>query len=74
MKTKIAALLFAVAAMLTTACEQQKWSDTKQLFPAEHAHAGHGDHGHEHKDDAHGAAAEGSEHKTPAAAHGEAKH
>ena len=32
MKTKIAAITLAAAAMLTTACEQHKWDETKQLF------------------------------------------
>ena len=42
MKTKIAAALFAVAAMLTTACEQHKWESTSKLFKghAEHGKAG----------------------------------
>jgi hypothetical protein len=48
MKTKIAAALFAIAAMLTSACEQHKWSETSQLFKA------HGEHGDDHgKADAH---------------------
>ena len=32
MKTKIAALLLAAAALLTNACEQHKWSETSKLF------------------------------------------
>lgn len=58
MKTKIAAALLAVSAMLPIACEQHKWSDTSQLFKS------HGDHG-----DAHGKAGEHG--KTEA--HGEKK-
>lgn len=42
MKTKIAAALLAIAAMLPTACEQHKWSETKQLFKA------HEEHGADH--------------------------
>jgi hypothetical protein len=67
MKTKIVAALFAIATMLTTACEQHKWSETSQLFKS------HGEHGH---GDAHGKAddhGKAGEHK--ADAHGEkAKH
>jgi hypothetical protein len=32
MKTKIAALFLAAFAMLTSACEQHKWSETQKLF------------------------------------------
>ena len=32
MKTKIAALLLAAAALLTNACEHHKWSETQKLF------------------------------------------
>jgi len=39
MKTKIAALLVAAFAMLTSACEQHKWDETKKLFK-EGEHAG----------------------------------
>ena len=45
MKTKIAALVLALAAMLTPACEQHKWDETKKLFKeGEHGGkpAGHG--------------------------------
>jgi hypothetical protein len=62
MKTKIAAALFAVAAMLTTACEKHNWSETSKLF--KHGeHAGHGE------GEAHGGA--GAAHE--GAAHGEKK-
>jgi hypothetical protein len=37
MKTKIAALLLAAAALLTNACEQHKWSETKKLFEEKEA-------------------------------------
>ena len=39
MKTKITALILAAAAMLSTACEQHKWDETKQLYK-EGEHAG----------------------------------
>jgi ABC-type oligopeptide transport system substrate-binding subunit len=39
MKTKFAALLLAVAALLTNACEQHKWSETSKLFKE----GGHGE-------------------------------
>jgi ABC-type oligopeptide transport system substrate-binding subunit len=39
MKTKIAALLLATAALLTNACEQHKWSETSKLFKE----GGHGE-------------------------------
>ena len=44
MKTKIAAITLATAAMFSTACEQHKWDETKQLFKdGEHgAKAEHG--------------------------------
>ena len=32
MKTKIAAISFAIVTMLATACEQHKWSETQKLF------------------------------------------
>lgn len=60
MKTKIAAVIFAVAAMLTPACEKHSWDETSQLFK------GHGEHGDAHgqvdghgekKAEAHGGAA-----------------
>jgi len=35
MKKKIAALVLAAAALLSNACEQHKWSETKQLYPEE---------------------------------------
>jgi hypothetical protein len=63
MKTRLAAAIFAVAALLTPACEQHSWSDTKQLFKShghgEHAEGEHGKahgdtHGEEKKADAHG--------------------
>lgn len=65
MKTRLAAAIFAVAALLTPACEQHSWNDTKELFKehghghAEHAEGehgkGHGDtHGAEKNADAHG--------------------
>ncbi len=45
MKTKITALLLAAFALLTSACEQHKWSETKQLFKeGEHSEA-KGEHG-----------------------------
>ena len=65
MKTKIAAAILAVAAMLPTACEQHKWSDTSQLFKE------HGEHGTDHGD-GHGKADAHGEKK--AEGHGEAKH
>ena len=49
MKTKIVAAFLALAAMLTAACEQHKWSETSQLFK-KHSAAGHhteaGESGH----------------------------
>jgi len=78
MKTKIAALLFAVATLLTTACEQHKWSETKKLFPEAHGTEGHGHAAGEHKEGEHGhgakAEAPHGEHKpaAPAEGHGEA--
>ena len=58
MKTKIATVLFAVATMLTSACEQHKWSDTKKLFNSHSPEGAHGDahggHGEKKADDAHG--------------------
>lgn len=65
MKTKIAAAFLAVAAMLPTACEQHKWSETSQLFKE------HGEHGAGHGDE-HGKAGAHGEKK--AEGHGEAKH
>jgi hypothetical protein len=61
MKTKIAAVLLAVTALFTTACEQHKWSDTKSLFEHESKPEAHGDeHGktdeHAAKPAEHGAA------------------
>lgn len=45
MKTKIAAVLLAAFAILTPACEQHKWDETKKLFK-EGEHAGSkGEHG-----------------------------
>jgi hypothetical protein len=76
MKTRIAAAIFAVAIMLTPACEQHRWEVTSKLFES-HEHHGEGDHskaegdhghGAEKKADAHGAEAHGAE-----AAHGEKK-
>jgi hypothetical protein len=65
MKTKIVAALFAVAAMLTPACEQHKWSETNQLFKS---HGDHAEQGHSHGHDKSG------DHAKPEA-HGEkAKH
>lgn len=32
MKTKIAAILLAAFSLLTSACEQHKWDETKKLF------------------------------------------
>jgi hypothetical protein len=48
MKIKIAAIMLAAAAMFSTACEQHKWDETKQLFKegkeGEHGKAGaHGE-------------------------------
>lgn len=60
MKTRIAAAIFAVAAMLTPACEQHSWKDASQFFKphGDHGHGhGHDDHG-SHKGDAHGHAAD----------------
>lgn len=49
MKTKIVAAFLALAGMLTTSCEQHKWSETSQLFK-KHSAAGHhteaGESGH----------------------------
>ncbi len=68
MKTRIAAAIFAVAAMLTPACEQHSWKETQQLFKP-HGHHEEGGHGHEEgKGDAHGHGAE-----KPADSHGSAK-
>ena len=58
MKTKIAAIVIAAFALLTSACEQHKWSETQKLFKegehgkesAEHGKAA-GDHA---KAEAHG--------------------
>ncbi len=47
MKSKIVAALFAFAMIFTSACEQQKWSDTQKLFPK-----GHGEHGADHEEKA----------------------
>ncbi len=45
MKTKIAALFLAAFALLTSACEQHKWSETQKLFKqGEHSEA-KGEHG-----------------------------
>ena len=44
MKTKISAIILAAAAMLTTACEQHKWDETKQLFQ-EGEHGAKAEHG-----------------------------
>jgi hypothetical protein len=66
MKTKIVALLFALAGMLITACEEHKWSETNQLFKS------HGEHG-----DAHGKTGEHGAADAPAGkteGHGAAKH
>ncbi|RBP45715.1 hypothetical protein DES53_10297 [Roseimicrobium gellanilyticum] len=71
MKTRIAAAIFAVAALLTPACEQHSWKETSELFK-EHGH-GHaeGDHGKEHGD-AHGSEKKADSHGAEAA-HGEKK-
>ncbi len=47
MKTKIAALLFAAAMILTTACEQHKWEgETQKLFmEGEHGEKAAAEHG-----------------------------
>ncbi|MCE9518878.1 MAG: hypothetical protein K8R87_04860 [Verrucomicrobia bacterium] len=40
MKTKIAALFLVAVAMLNSACEKHKWSETQQLFKqGEHGEA-----------------------------------
>lgn len=62
MKTRIAAAIFAVAALLTPACEQHDWKDTSQLFKSGHGDHAAGEHG---KEAGHGAEA--------APAHGEKK-
>lgn len=49
MKSKIVAALFAFAMIFTSACEQQKWSDTQKLFKGHEEKAG--EHG---KTDTHG--------------------
>jgi hypothetical protein len=54
MKTRIAAAIFAVAALLTPACEQHSWKETSVLFKSGHEHA-EGEHA---KDEAHGHGAE----------------
>jgi hypothetical protein len=64
MKTKIAAALLATAAMVTTACDQHKWSETSQLFKS------HGDHAEHGAASGHGEAAAHGEKK--AEGHGEA--
>lgn len=57
MKSKTVAALFAFAMIFTSACEQQKWSDTQKLFPGhdkEHG-AAHEEKAGEHgKTEAHG--------------------
>jgi hypothetical protein len=66
MKTKIVALLFALAGMFITSCEKHKWSETNQLFKS------HGEHG-----EAHGTTAEHGDAGTPAEkakSHEAAKH
>ncbi len=55
MKTKIAALLLAAFAMLTSACEQHKWEETKKLFKEGDAKGEHG------KPDPHGEKEAGTE-------------
>jgi hypothetical protein len=42
MKNEIAALLLAAFAMLTSACEQHKWDETKKLFKEGEAGGEHG--------------------------------
>jgi hypothetical protein len=73
MKTRIAAAIFAVAALLTPACEQHSWKETKVLFKS-HGHDDHakGDHGTDHGD-THGAEKKADSHGAEAAPHGEKK-
>lgn len=56
MKIQVTAALAALAVLSMTACDQQSWSEAKQLYS-------HGDHGH---GDAHG---HGDEHKKDKDAH-----
>lgn len=74
MKIRIAAAIFAVAALLTPACEQHKWSETKVLFKG-HEHGDHteGDHGKAGHGDTHGAEKKADSHGAEAAPHGEKK-
>ena len=64
MKSKIAVLALALAALFTPACEKHSWTETKQLFQ-EHHEEGHGA-AHEGKEAGHG--------EKKAEGHGEAKH
>jgi hypothetical protein len=43
MKTKIVAVLFALAGVFITSCEKHKWSETSQLFKSHGEHAEHGE-------------------------------
>ncbi|CAN5869506.1 hypothetical protein BH11VER1_BH11VER1_37250 [soil metagenome] len=56
MKSKIVAAFFAFAMIFTSACEQQKWSDTQKLFKGHEEHgAAHDEKAGEHsKTDTHG--------------------
>ncbi len=45
MMTKIAALLLAAFALLTSACEQHKWDETKKLFKESDHSDAKGEHG-----------------------------
>jgi hypothetical protein len=48
MKTKTAAFLLAAFALLTSACEQHRWDETKKLFKdGEHEHGKSEEHGAE---------------------------
>jgi hypothetical protein len=79
MKTRIAAAIFAVAIMLTPACEQHRWEVTRTLFQSHghHGEGGHGEHGKAEGDHGHGAEkkadAHGTEAHGAAAPHGEKK-
>lgn len=63
MKIQVTAALAAIAVLSMTACDQQSWSEAKQLYS--HGDHGHGDsheHSDEHKKDAHSADKHGDNH------------
>lgn len=53
MKSKIAVLALAVAALLTPACEKHSWNESKQLFESHESASG--EHGHGGKTEGHDA-------------------